>query len=292
MKLTAECLCGSSESIILRTGVRYDPALQIRECKKCGLIYLWPRPGEEELLSYYQSEYRKEYDNDSPHDIRFRSDTEEARIRVSRLTGLLSGEKSLLELGSGSGAFLNAASIYAKNVTGVEPDRKTREWIISRCGFRVVGELSELKQKVEKFDLVVLFHALEHMVNPIEFCKSLKGVIKPTGHLIIEVPNIDDALVSLYKIKSYIDFYYQKAHLFYFSSATLKWVLDQAGYNSDIVGVQRYDLSNHIRWMLDGKPGGKGYYHNIFLQSTNQSYADSLIRSGYADTLWAIARLK
>ena len=170
-------------------------------------------------------------------------------------------------------------------------DQVARSWI-GKESQPTLEVSNSVNQKVEKFDLVVLFHALEHMVNPIEFCKSLKGVIKPTGHLIIEVPNIDDALVSLYKIKSYIDFYYQKAHLFYFSSATLKWVLDQAGYNSDIVGVQRYDLSNHIRWMLDGKPGGKGYYHNIFLQSTNQSYADSLIRSGYADTLWAIARLK
>ena len=120
----------------------------------------------------------------------------------------------------------------------------------------------------------------------------LKRLLRPDGRLVIEVPNVDDALVAVYRIPAYLRFYYQKAHLYYFSAATLNRTFGEAGLEATIEGVQRYDLSNHIRWMLDGEPGGQGQYDHILTPSALVAYAESLINKGRADTLWAVAQAK
>ena len=67
--------------------------------------------------------------------------------------------------------------------------------------------------------------------------------------------------------------------------------LNQAGFDATIEGIQRYDLSNHIYWMLKGEPGGQSCYNDILLPSVHAAYADALIHTGHSDTLWAIAQV-
>ena len=109
------------------------------------------------------------------------------------------------------------------------------------------------------------------------------------GKLVVEVPNVDDALVSVYRVPAYVRFYYQKAHLYYFSRETLANTFALAGLEGSIEGVQRYDLSNHLRWMLTGEPGGQGYYDELLSPAVREAYADALIQSGHSDTLWGVA---
>jgi hypothetical protein len=72
----------------------------------------------------------------------------------------------------------------------------------------------------------------------------------------------------------------------------LRLAPQKAGFTAVIQGVQRYDLSDHLRWMLTGQPGGQRYYHQILAPSIQAAYADLLIRAGRADTLWAVAHRK
>ena len=65
---------------------------------------------------------------------------------------------------------------------------------------------------------------------------------------------------------------------------------EQAGFAATIIGTQRYDLSNHLRWMLTGKPGGQSFYGDILSAPVNAAYAEALSRAGNSDTLWAVAR--
>lgn len=201
----------------------------------------------------------------------------------------LQSDTRVLEVGSGSGAFLATVRPYVGDVVGIEPDVGSRTWVTEELGIRVLSDLAELTPDDAGFDLVVLSHVLEHVPDPVGFLRQLRPLLGAGGHLLVELPNVDDALVAVYAVPAYLEFSYQKAHLFYFSEATLRRALEAAGYVGTIQGVQRYDLSNHLRWMLTGKPGGQSYYE-MLTPSVHAAYADALIRAGRSDTLWAVAR--
>jgi SAM-dependent methyltransferase len=284
-------LCNSRANEILLRGVRYGPRLQVRRCRRCGLVFLWPRPNREDLDEYYLGAYRGDYD-ETPVAERHRGDLDEAYLRVRRLRQFLQSNMRLLEIGCGSGAFLDAVRPYVREIVGVEPDEASRQWIKKVLGVPVKERTDGVVREKKVFDLLVLFHALEHIPDPIDFLKSLRPLLKRDAKLVLEVPNVSDALLSIYQIPAYNRFYYQKAHLYYFSKDTLARVLYEAGFSATINGIQRYDLSNHIQWMLTGKPGGQGYYNNLFPASANASYADALIQAGRSDTLWAVGQLR
>jgi len=162
---------------------------------------LWPRPTEEELNQYYTELYRQEY-HELPIEVRYRTDLDEARIRVRRLLLFLHPNAQLLEIGSGCGAFLIAVHPYAASVVGVEPDAASRDWIERRLGIPVVRQVDMIYES-KQFDFVVLFHVLEHIPDPVRFLQSLRPLLRLDGRLIVEVPNVDDALVAVYQVPAY-----------------------------------------------------------------------------------------
>ena len=273
----------------MRKGARHAPEAEVRRCGACGLVFLWPRPSADALAHYYETRYRDDY-GDLPAEKRYLEDLGEARRRVERLLPLLDRGIRVLEIGCGSGAFLDAVRPYVEQLQGVEPDRDAKTWIEKRLGLPVVSELEVLRQQETTFDLVVMFHVLEHLSAPVSFLRSLEELLRVGAKVVIEVPNVDDSLVSPYGIPAYQRFYYQKAHLLYFSADTLARTLDRSGFGAEIRGVQRYDLSNHIRWMLTGEPGGQGFYDATLPDAVDAGYAEALIRAGRSDTLWAVAR--
>ena len=135
-----------------------------------------------------------------------------------------------------------------------------------------------------------MFHVLEHIKFPIKFLKDLKKVMKNDSILFIEVPNREDALIKLYNLQAFKDFYYQSAHLWYFNRKSLKFALDKAGLKSKIEYIQRYDLSNHIKWLRDKEPGGQGMFDFAFSQKIKDEYAKNLMANEMADTLFAIVK--
>lgn len=289
-EMTDSCkLCGNNESSLIQVGARHARDAEIRCCTSCELVFLAPQPSPGELGLYYATGYREEY-LEPPVAERHRNDLDEACLRVQRLLPRLRPETRLLEVGSGSGAFLYAVRPYVREVMGVEPDAASRSWLKQTLGLNLLEKIPPAGSGQEGFDLVVSFHVLEHVPDPVTFLSKLSKVLRPGGELVVEVPNVVDALVDLYRVPAYRQFYYQKAHLYYFSQQTLALALEKAGYEAVISGVQRYDLSNHLRWMLTGQPGGQGYYGEILAPAVQAAYADALIRSGHADTLWGVAR--
>lgn len=284
-------LCGATVSELLRSGVRHDPSAEIWRCTNCGLVWLWPRPSEQDLERYYATQYRIDYEDPGPEQ-RFSTDGQEAAARLTRLEPLLDRRVRLLELGSGSGAFLAAARSRVGSIVGMEPEAASRAWIRNSLGLQLVDSLDSLAARMERFDLIVLFHVLEHLPAPIEFLSGLRSLLTETGRVVAEVPNVDDALVSTYRVPSYMEFYFQKAHLLYFSTETLTRSFEAAGFQATVSGIQRYDLSNHLNWMLAGAPGGQAKFADFLGPKVDGAYAAALCGAGLSDTLWAVAQAR
>ncbi len=279
--------CAAETSTVVRSGVRYDKEAEVRRCDGCGLVFQAPMPSADELAAYYSGVYRSDY-GDSPPADRYRSDIDEARARVHRMLDVLRPDASVVEIGAGSGAFLKAVEPYVARVVGVEPDSDSRSWAARELGVEVKADVAEAAA-TGPFDIISMFHVVEHLRDPVAYLSGLRGMLAPQGRLVVEVPNVDDALVSVYDIPAYREFYFQKAHLYYFSKKTLEAALAKAGFSSDVIGIQRYDLSNHLRWMLTGEPGGQGYYAELLGPAVAVAYAEALAQSGRSDTLWAVA---
>jgi len=191
----------------------------------------------------------------------------------------------LLEIGSGSGAFLSLANKKFRKVVGIELDLNAQRFLKNK-NLNVFETLSDLENS--KFDVIVMFHVLEHLLDPVSFLKELKNYLNEGGKIVIEVPNVDDSLVKLYNIEEFKNFYFCSAHVSYFSSVTLKNCVTKAGLKGDITQVQRYDLNNHVHWFKYKKPGTLSIDERIYSQTTLKSYEDDLILHGMGDTLWGV----
>jgi SAM-dependent methyltransferase len=234
---------------------------------------------------FYEKTYRSVYDHQDPEDL-WDASLPEAKKRVSRFIDLFLPDTRVLEIGCASGYFLFEVEEKVKSATGVE---LTKEYVLFARGrgLNVRESLDEIP--AGSCDLIFMFHVLEHIDDPIHFLKELKKKLSPSGKLIIEVPNVEDVLVSVYKIEDHLDFYWEIAHNYYFSKTTLKRVLDTAGFQSMIYPLQRYDLSNHMYWMQYGKPGGQEYYHSIFTKTLLAEYEKCLKDQFLCDTIYAVA---
>ena len=106
--------------------------------------------------------------------------------------------------------------------------------------------------------------------------------------MIFEIPNYSDPLISLYNNKNFNKFYWSVVHHWYFNKKSLEYLLNKLNLKFKILPEQRYDLSNHIEWMNNAKPGGYGKYNNIFDEKLDNLYKKNLINKWKCDTLIAI----
>jgi 2-polyprenyl-3-methyl-5-hydroxy-6-metoxy-1,4-benzoquinol methylase len=194
-----------------------------------------------------------------------------------------------VEIGASVGAFCSAVKPYIANVVGVEPSQDHAAHLTS-VGVTAVPYLDKLDPQ-EKFDAAAFFHVLEHMRRPVEFLQDVAKVLNDQAYIFVEVPNVNDALLSLYHNQAFTDFYYQAMHCVYFSPETLTQVFQQAGFSTvELIPKQRYDISNHMVWMSEGKPGGNGRFKQVFSSDLEASYADSLKDKWLCDTIFGVFR--
>ncbi len=288
-------ICGVQRNTLIKKGVYGNSRQNIYRCLKCEHIYLAPLQSDQDDEKFYLSEYpiflakRGDFRNSSPK-IHFEKNIDEARRRLKNIRHVLSKKQNILEIGSATGFFLNHIKNYVKNVCGVEPHAEYRKYALQK-NIPTYADIRELPKN--KFDLIFLYYVLEHVKDPVVFMQDLKHLLKGrSSKFVIEVPNVNEALLDLYKCQAYNEFVWQRAHCSYFSSKTLESMLHKIGFSTQCVPVQRYDFSNHVHWLIEGKSGGSGKYCNIFSDKLNQEYANNLKRHWLCDTILVIANLK
>lgn len=278
------CYLCNGESFKVRDGeVRDNPALEILECVACGLV----------MLSSFEHIHSSFYQDSGMHGAEPTPMTEwlgetahDDQRRFDMLKPLLAN-KRVLDFGCGAGGFLSRARSFSKSVLGVELEARVREhW---RGEIEITADLNSVQGS---WDVVTSFHVLEHLTDPVRMLKKLAALLSEKGHMVIEVPSADDALLSLYECDEFKKFTYWSQHLFLFNPQTLQRVAEMAGLKVvSIIQHQRYPLSNHMYWLSQGKPGGHKEW--LFLDSPAlvAAYGNALGAIGKCDTLIAYLEL-
>jgi len=278
--MTTSCyLCGNKDFRKRSGEVRDNPALEIMECTTCGLVFL--SSFSHIKNGFYESSrmHGGTVDIESwLHETAW--DDERRFVFLQRLIE----NRSVLDFGCGNGGFLLRIRDVARSVRGVEPEKSLKAYF-KKAGLEVYSNLDEIS---ECFDVITLFHVLEHIPDPRTALPKLAEKLNPGGQLIVEVPNADDALLKIYNCVPFSKFTYWSCHLFLFTESTLLMLAKQAGLEVNYVKqIQRYPLSNHLYWLTRGKPSGHKEWSFLDSPELCAAYEKQLASIGACDTILA-----
>lgn len=198
--------------------------------------------------------------------------------------------KTIADFGCGSGDFLKLVQPYCSEVMGIELQQNYIDSLNSN-GISCFNNLSDIKDN--SLDIVVSFHVLEHLPNPLETLEELKTKVVSGGQILIEVPHAKDFLLSAVDCDEFKQFTLWSQHLVLHTRESLKKTLEYVGLRDiQIEGVQRYPLSNHLHWLANRMPGGhKSPLATLDSDELYESYRNSLARIDATDTLVALAKV-
>lgn len=288
-------ICGTDRGQKIRADHVYGgrPEQNFWHCDHCDAVYLFPPPSEAEEAAFYAREFesfmaaRSGGDRDwSGVERHIQTNADQVKRRLPFLESYLAPGKQLLEIGCSSGFMLEAFLERGLICTGVEPSGVFYDHLRDRGGdiYRSVDEVEN--KDAGPFDLVASFFVLEHIRDPFDFIGRSMDLLAEGGCFIAEVPCVNDPLTSLYRIPAFERFYWSAAHHFYYSPQCIGYILDRMGLNYELVPEQRYDLSNHMVWMTEGRPGGQGRFADVFSTELVAAYKRDLLEKWLCDTLF------
>ncbi|MFC1543079.1 class I SAM-dependent methyltransferase [Candidatus Neomarinimicrobiota bacterium] len=168
-------------------------SFNIVECDCCHIRLTSPIPDDLENSPYYDSD-----------DYISHSETTEGIINkvyaVARTLMLVRKRNlvqssgrfrpgKLLEIGCGAGVFLNEMHLSGWEVRGIEPNKKARETVMRKYGLAVESIEEWFAQPGSSYDVIALWHVLEHLHNLDEYLRLINTCLKSDGRLILAVPN-------------------------------------------------------------------------------------------------------
>ena len=237
--------CGSKNSVTVATqdDIRfrcYGHEKSVLKCALCRLVQLYPQWTEEELDDLYDSYNQK-------GDFKGYKPKNEYRYY---LEDYLSRSHKVLEVGCGRGYEVKRLREVGFNVVGVDKDPSVCDGVIVKN-----YDYRDYKPE-EKFDFIYAIHVFEHVLDPTEFITWILNNLKSDGEFLLEFPNVDDPLLTVYRNKAFKTFYWYPYHVFFYNARSIADIFSRfPNVKIKTKLSQRYNLINHLRWLLFGKPG-------------------------------------
>ncbi len=200
-------------------------------CDGCGLHFTSPRPDPATIGQFYPPSYRPtQRPRDRDRSSKFR--------RLAAAIGRTAPGR-LLDFGCGGGALLAWAAGQVWSVTGLDVSPDAVAAVRSGLGVRaVVGTLPHTALAAGSFDVVTMWHALEHVHDPLTTLREARRLLAPGGRLVAAVPNVGGAGFRWFGPAWFgLDL---PRHLTHFTAATLRRMLERAGFRVEAVRPERY----------------------------------------------------
>lgn len=225
----------------------------ISHCDNCSFRFTNPVPGQSEIGPYYQSdEYISHSDTskgliNKAYQIVRKRTLKQKRNIIKRFTGKPAG--SLLDIGAGTGAFLNTMKTANWQVKGIEPDETARSkakevWNIDLTPATEFYDLEE-----GKYDAITMWHVLEHVHELEAYLDKIFKLLKKDGKYIVAVPNYTSHDAAKYK--EFWAAYDVPRHLYHFSPDALQHLVERKGFK--LVDIKRMPYDSFYVSMLSEK---------------------------------------
>ena len=232
--------------------------------KEFGYLETSPQPSLEILSEYYKSEdyishtdtkrnlFEKVY-----HLIRKTS----LERKLKLIDSFSSEDKKLLDVGCGTGDFLQIAQQNNWSVSGIEPNEDARQIANSKTNNSVSNIEQLLEFPKQSFDVITLWHVLEHLPNLDEQVSILKSLLKENGTLIIAVPNYKSYDAKYYK--NYWAAFDVPRHLWHFSQESISKLFLKENMKVVITHPMKFD-SYYVSLLSEKYKSGRMNIFNAF----------------------------
>jgi 2-polyprenyl-3-methyl-5-hydroxy-6-metoxy-1,4-benzoquinol methylase len=203
----------------------------IAACGSCSLRFTQDVPDAASISPYYKSEDYISHTNTSKglvnklyQWVRKKTLRQKGKL-IERATGIRKG--NLLDLGSGTGAFVNEMKQRGWQAEGLEPDADART--VAKQLYNI--DLTDTRQFYQLlpsfYDAITLWHVLEHVHDLQQYIQQLKKILKENGKLFIAVPNYTSGDAAIYK--EHWAAYDVPRHLYHFSPQSMQALMEKNG---------------------------------------------------------------
>jgi SAM-dependent methyltransferase len=238
-------LCDSAEiGLFLQTNDLFltSEPFSLFICRSCGFVFTQDHPDAAAMGRYYESEEYNSH-NDSAGGLissiyRLSRNLMLRRKRrlITSFTGLEKGQ--LLDIGSGTGHFLNEMKNSGWDVKGIEVSEDARNYSVNSLGVDVLAPDDLPYLPDQSFDCITLWHVLEHIHDLKGYASGIKRLLKPTGKCVVALPNCNSYDAEHYK--KFWAAYDVPRHLWHFSPASFSYYARKNGFQ--ILGMRSLPL--------------------------------------------------
>ena len=238
---------------------------EVWKCSACTFQFTQNAPDQIHSASYYQSSaYVSHSDtteglvNKLYHRVR-KFTLISKRNLVKKVTGLKHGV--MLDVGAGTGAFANTMKQDGWDVKGLEPDIAARGTALIKYDLQLetLENLNDLDPA--SFDAITLWHVLEHVHDLHGYLHTFKRLLKPTGRLIVAVPNYTSYDAQVYK--TFWAAYDVPRHLYHFSPKSMEIFASQKGFTIEALKPMWFD-SFYVSMLSEKYQSGRDNHFRAF----------------------------
>lgn len=264
MERPACVVCGGTESdpfyACAEPNRMTDEVFQMVRCRACGLVFVSPRPDLAEQDRYYFREYYKKPSPKLEQSVGLLSGLFD-RYRTGKIAGGRPPGR-VLDVGCGEGGFLAAMQRRGWEAWGVETSTAGAALSAQRLGLKIFNKpLPDCGLPEAHFDVVTLWHSIEHITQPQAYLKEARRLLKDDGLLFLGFPNIDSLEFRLSKG----DWFHLDLprHITHFSPATMERLLEACGLRTEKVShfSWEYNIFGALQSALNGLTREKNHLY-------------------------------
>jgi 2-polyprenyl-3-methyl-5-hydroxy-6-metoxy-1,4-benzoquinol methylase len=273
-------LCGKNDFTLLLKKNDFN----IVRCNNCHLVYVNPRLLEKRLSELYNENlisplhYYMENRADDEKTFEKRLDIIEKHIHKGRL----------LDVGCAIGTFSNVAKRRGWEVTGIDINEGSAGYCREKLGMDVVaGSFDDADFPQDFFDVVLMNDLLEHVPSPTKTLKKAHKYMKMGGIIFIVTPKIDSFMAKVSRSR----WLHLKPneHLFYFSSGTIKRLLEKTGFS--VVAIKPIGRVRNLKTIFSKATTYGDFVKKISKPFVNSSFIQNKsIQLNLRDEIAVIAR--
>lgn len=265
----------------------------IMRCNFCGFRFTNPRPGENEKEKYYESEEYISHTGTSKGIVNkiygmVRNYTIRQKVKLinKQVKSQKPDTKNILDIGTGTGEFLNACKKNGWNVSGIEPSLTARGIAKRKFGMDLHPSLFSLLQGKKTgaghFNVITLWHVLEHIHTLDKTIEQIKTLLAESGALIVAVPNCNSPDAEKYG--HFWAAWDVPRHLYHFTLKDIQAVFSNYGFKLKEVLPMKWD-AYYISLLSEKYKTGKqnlftgflnGFLSNIYARKKNYGYSSQI----------------
>ncbi len=244
-------------------------------CDNCGFVFTQTIPSTEEIGKYYQSQdYISHSDTNKGLMNRLYHLSRQVMLRMKwRMIRKVKKNGRLLDIGCGTGYFPGFMKLKGFEATGVETDPKARAFAEKEFNVKVFSPEEFILKKIDGgFEVITLWHVLEHVHDLDLYLERIKEYLAPGGALVIALPNCNSLDARFYK--EHWAGYDVPRHLWHFTPSTMKKLAEKHGLQ--ILKLKRLPLDPFYNSMLSEKYKRNRLYMFAGLIIGKLAYLESL----------------